>query len=268
MNDILLYEKVPVIERNFPVKIQFAKNYKGLHAHWHEHLELLLFVGEGCDVNCNGENIRALKDDLIIVNSNEIHSFSSNDVVEHFYILIWPEFFEDIDFENIILTTHIKKDAFVKECILNIYEEYVNKKPGYDMQIKAYAYSLMAYLMRNYTKERISEHDMTLKKARIKRLDKILKYISDNYQEDITTAKIAKMCFLSESYLCRFFKNAMGVSITSYINKIRVEKAAILLKNTDESVTDIAFNVGFSDLNYFSRTFKKIMNCTPKEYKK
>ena len=76
------------------------------------------------------------------------------------------------------------------------------------------------------------------------------------------------MCFLSESYLCRFFKNAMGVSITSYINKIRVEKAAILLKNTDESVTDIAFNVGFSDLNYFSRTFKKIMNCTPKEYKK
>ena len=268
MNDILLYENIPAIDKNFQVKIEYGENRNGLNPHWHEHLELLFFVGDGCEMCCDGEKIRVYKDDLVVVNSNEIHSFTSPGTVEHFFVLIWPEFFKDVDFENVILKMCVRNDSFVKQCILNMYREYTEKGTGYDMQIKAYAYSLMAHLKKNYTKEIISERDLKLKNTKMTHLNEILDYISKNYKENITTASIADRCYLNKSYLCRFFKKNMGMSLTEYINKIRVEKAAVLLKNTDESITDIALNVGFSDLNYFSRIFKKVMNCTPKEYKK
>lgn len=268
VNDMLLYENVPSIERNFPVKIEYEKGNNLLRPHWHEHLELLLFVGDGCNFCCNGENVKVSKNDFIVVNSNEIHSFSAEGAVEHFYILIWPKFFEDIDFENIIIETHIKKDSFIKECVLNMYNEYKQKKAGYDMHIKAYAYMLTGYLMRNYKKERLTENDIIQKRTKIKRLDKIFEYISENYRGNITTAQIAKMCYLNESYLCRFFKKATGITLLSYINEYRIEKAAVLLRNTEENITNVALNAGFSDLNYFSRIFKKNMGCSPKEYRK
>ncbi len=268
MKDILLYEKVPAIAKNFPVKIEFITNPGALHPHWHEHLEILYFLHSGCVFSLDGKSFEVEKGDIVVVNSNEIHSFVSKEPVPHLFMLIWPEFFQDVDFENIILKSHIKNDEFVKECILKMYDEYYKKREGYDMQIKGHAYFLMTHLLRGYTKERISEYEISLKKAKIKRIAVILEYISAHYQENITTAEIAKMCYLSESYLCRFFKRSIGKSVTSYINEMRVEKAAVLLLNTDESVTDIAMNVGFSDLNYFSRIFKRIKGKSPKEFKK
>lgn len=268
MRDILLYEKVPSIAKNFSVKIEFITNEGTLRPHWHEHLEILYFSDNGCVLSRDGESFDIKKGDIAVINPNEIHSFSANGPVPHYFMLIWPEFFQDVEFENILLQTHIKNDEFLQKCILNMYDEYDKKQEGYDMQIKAYAYSLMAYLLRNYTKEHISEYDINLKKNKIERISKILNYISDHYKENITTAEIAKLSYLTESYLCRFFKKSIGKSITAYINELRIEKAAVLLLNTDESVTEIATHVGFSDLNYFSRIFKKMKGVSPKEFKK
>ena len=53
----------------------------------------------------------------------------------------------------------------------------------------------------------------------------------------------------------------------NYINRTRIEKSATLLKNTNESITNIAIKVGFNDVNYYSRTFKKFMNMSPTQYR-
>ena len=71
----------------------------------------------------------------------------------------------------------------------------------------------------------------------------------------------------SESHMCRIFKNAVGVTVTEYINGYRTDKAAMLLKNTDESVSNISESVGFDNLNYFDRVFKKYKGLPPKEYR-
>ena len=62
-------------------------------------------------------------------------------------------------------------------------------------------------------------------------------------------------------------KKAVGKSATEYINEYRIEKASILLKNTDESVSRVATDVGYDDLNYFSRIFKRIMGMSPVKYR-
>ena len=64
------------------------------------------------------------------------------------------------------------------------------------------------------------------------------------------------------------FKAATGVKLTEYINKYRVDKAATLLLNSDDSVSDIASKVGFDNLNYFDRIFKRYKKLSPKKYKK
>ena len=78
---------------------------------------------------------------------------------------------------------------------------------------------------------------------------------------------LADMLYLNEPYFCRLFKNATGQSVMTYINSLRIEKASVLLENSAASITDVALQVGFDDLNYFSRTFKRFMKVTPMQYR-
>nr|WP_289706359.1 AraC family transcriptional regulator [Enterocloster clostridioformis] len=79
--------------------------------------------------------------------------------------------------------------------------------------------------------------------------------------------RIAKGIRVSPSYLSRLFNRETGDSISNYITKARVEKAAGLLSFSGMSIQNIAFYVGFGDLNYFSRCFKKYKRMTPTEYR-
>ena len=73
---------------------------------------------------------------------------------------------------------------------------------------------------------------------------------------------------LSTSYLCRVFKSEVGTSITSYLNNLRIRKAATLIKENTFSLKEISVMVGIDDQLYFSRLFKKCMGISPSEYGK
>ena len=124
----------------------------------------------------------------------------------------------------------------------------------------------MTYVLRNYPQN--NELHPIENEIITKRINEVLEYISSHYADNITTAELAKKWYLSEYYFCRFFKNATGQSPVNYINRTRIEMAAVLLKKTNENITTIAIKVGFDDVNYFSRTFKKFMNMSPSEYRK
>lgn len=94
-------------------------------------------------------------------------------------------------------------------------------------------------------------------------------YINHNYNKHITLTLIAEKVNLSSSYLCRLFKSEMGMSITNYINQLRMEKAGELLRNSSINVymKEISAAVGIDDQLYFSRIFKKYYGVTPSEYR-
>ena len=73
---------------------------------------------------------------------------------------------------------------------------------------------------------------------------------------------LAETSYVTESYFCRFFKKVTGVTVTDYLNKFRIEKAAYLLKNTTASIGRVSELIGFDDTNYFSRIFKKYTGMT------
>ena len=267
MNDINLYEKVPLEEKNFPITLLEDDTRFGLAAHWHEHIELLYFKRGGFQMTCNGYTFDVKDDNIVVVNSNELHFFDRSTRGRYFCIMINPAFFNDIKFDNIIFKNLIIKDDVIKQCFEEMFFEYLSKNEGYDMAIKAIAYRLMTHILRNYKSESLSDYDFKQRKSKILRIDTVLTYISDHYDDKLTTALLAEKFFLNEYYFCHFFKKATGQSPVSYINRYRIEKAATLLKNTDISITELAMNVGFDDPNYFTRTFKKYLGVTPSVYK-
>lgn len=95
-----------------------------------------------------------------------------------------------------------------------------------------------------------------------------LNYISENYSSEITLNTAAKAIGCSYSYLSRVFAQSTNISFTEYLNRYRILKSITPLKGSDVTVTEIAFECGFSTLRSYNREFKKYLKVTPKEYRR
>jgi len=91
-------------------------------------------------------------------------------------------------------------------------------------------------------------------------------YILNNLEQPPTIAQIAKHICHSESSLKRKFKSAYGIPVYQFIQHSRIMKAKDLLDTQQYSVTEVAYEVGYSNISHFSKTFKKYMNCNPGDY--
>lgn len=95
----------------------------------------------------------------------------------------------------------------------------------------------------------------------------IKKYIMRNYADPLNVTELAQKYGLNVSYLSTLFKERTGINLTAYIEGTRMEKAKVLLKDKEWSVTEVAMHTGYSSSNYFSKVFKKYTGVTPKEFK-
>lgn len=93
------------------------------------------------------------------------------------------------------------------------------------------------------------------------------KYVNDHYSEKITKVDLANVAACSVPGLYRIFQRHMHMSVNNYINKIRLEKASVLLEGSSCTITEISNMVGFDDPIYFSRLFKKYYGMSPKTYR-
>ena len=94
------------------------------------------------------------------------------------------------------------------------------------------------------------------------------KYIYRNFQSPLTLDEVAGIAGLSPTYFSRKFKLLTGMGFKEYLNYIRLKHACAALLTTDNSITDIALEYGFSDSNYFKDLFKKEFGKSPREYRK
>lgn len=95
---------------------------------------------------------------------------------------------------------------------------------------------------------------------------KAIDYIHLHLDSPLSLQQIATVIHTNPSHLSRKFKQETGDSITDFINVKRVEAAKLYLQSDNISITEIAFMVGFNDVNYFSRVFKKVTTLTPSQY--
>ncbi|MDP4181082.1 MAG: AraC family transcriptional regulator, partial [Bacillota bacterium] len=98
-------------------------------------------------------------------------------------------------------------------------------------------------------------------------VQKAVDYLNNHYNEQITLGRVAENIYVSSFYLSRMFKKELGKSFIDFLTEIRVEKSKELLKDGKYKTYEVAQLVGFSDSQYFSKTFKKITGMTPTEFR-
>jgi YesN/AraC family two-component response regulator len=122
--------------------------------------------------------------------------------------------------------------------------------------------------MLNVTVERMAEHIFSFQEIRhAAALRKAERYIQENYSHKISLQEIAKVSGLSAPYFSTIFKEERGENLSTYLNRLRIEKASRLLLKTDMPLSDIARACGFEDQSWFSRMFKSYTGLSPGKYR-
>ena len=91
----------------------------------------------------------------------------------------------------------------------------------------------------------------------------ILIYIDNNISNKITIEDLENKFFYNRYYIMKLFKKEMGITLINYINSIRIYNSITLIKESNNSLLNIAFKCGFYSIEYFSETFKKIIGVNP-----
>lgn len=95
----------------------------------------------------------------------------------------------------------------------------------------------------------------------------LVRLIEENYASPLSLKQAAQRLNISEGYLSYLFKKETGTGFTEYVNLVRVDRAAELLRSTDLPSYSVAERVGYDNINYFGRLFKKIKGISPKQYR-
>ena len=124
-----------------------------------------------------------------------------------------------------------------------------------------------AFLYQRLTRQKNRERQHTLSPSNEARILRAMQYIDKNFTSDISREGLAASLNMHPDSLSRFFKIFTGMKMGDYINRRRVEYAARLLGQTDESIINVAHNAGFESLTTFNRSFHKLMKMTPSAYR-
>jgi transcriptional regulator GlxA family with amidase domain len=109
---------------------------------------------------------------------------------------------------------------------------------------------------------------MSEAEARNRRMLRVRDTMDREYAAPLDVPRLARIAYVSEAHFIRTFRATFGETPHRYLQRRRVERAMFLLTETDDSVTDICFDVGFMSLGTFSRTFRAIVGESPSEYRK
>lgn len=129
--------------------------------------------------------------------------------------------------------------------------------------LKLSSYEDIEKFLQNY-KQQIMD---LLKTEHNKPVTQVLDYIKQNHAKNLTLQETAELFHFSTSHLSRLIKANTGLNFSEYLNQVRLQRAAELLKDPTLKISLIATQVGYRDPSYFNRLFKKHFGVTPNQYR-
>lgn len=273
-------------DRNFPFFIQYGFHSGDFFPHIHKDYTELVVVLEGTATHLVAKDAYLVqKGDVFVVGSKTEHTFLDARNLRICNIMFYPEFFfkwthqikETPGFHGLFfIEPYMTKDqdyrsrlrlhyqAYEKALLYleELMKEYQEKKEGWKEAINSTFLLLVVFLSREYQIPFEQEERSPLQVANA------VSYIEKNYQEPVTIEELSSIACLSSRQFSRIFHQAYGITPMQYVIRLRLQKGASLLKNTDLSIIEIAHHCGFSENNYFSRQFRNFYHITPMQYRK
>lgn len=270
---LALYEKKILSDEEFPIQLfrnRFRQRGQYFDLHWHEHIELHYVVSGHTTIKLEQEDVLACQGDLVIANSSILHEGFCDGTPMETLVAIFnmADFSRELADKNIIFQPHIQNDPEIVRIMGTISGEMLRQEIGGRLVCKGCLLQLVAYLVRHYAREMLDQEDSLRRRKKLERLNIVYQYIERNYSGPIGNRELADLIHVSEGRFSHLFKESAGMAPLQYINKVRLEKAANLLKRGDYTVAEVANAVGFSDYNHFGRLFRRAFGCTPMEARK
>lgn len=133
-------------------------------------------------------------------------------------------------------------------------------------------FEILSFLQNDDSRRRIvlAENSIDPKNRVAKQtsVERVINYLYKNFDQELNLSLLSQIVNMNISSLCRAFKKKSGVTITNFINRLRIEKACQLLINTEMSISEIAFYVGYNSFSHFSSQFMRIVRQSPSDYRK
>lgn len=230
--------------------------------HFHSSIEIIFVTQGKLSATVSGKYYEVSKGELLVISSFEIHMFHDKYPVEDIVLIIPIKYIPY--FKEYFSSKTFAQKTVGKETTLKI-SEYIKTLLTLDFKydypiVRGYIYIILGIL----TKEvEIKDFDNKLYEP----IQNILKYIENNYKDQISLESVAKEFGYSESRLSHVFNNYVGCSFPSFVNKLRSSNAAYLLTHKNFSTTDAAMDSGFESSRTFYRVFKQNYGVTPLQYK-
>lgn len=157
-----------------------------------------------------------------------------------------------------------RDDGRLHETLSELIRELKKSKHGKEASLLSDLLmgQMLIHLKRQWTERQKNEGNVSfyIKQAQ--------EYLEENFDREITIAKIAGAVNLSEGYLQRLYKKEKGISVMDKVLQLRVEKAKLLLENSTLPVIDVAIAAGFNSRQHFSATFSRLAGCSPADWRK
>jgi AraC family transcriptional regulator len=173
----------------------------------------------------------------------------------------------EIDPERLELLSEFRtRDPQIESLGMLLLAELKQKNLGGKLYIESLSNVLAVHLLRQYsaTEPRIFVHKGGLPEYQVRQ---ILDYIDAHLHQDIKLADLALLLDMSQFHFIYLFKQAIGTSPYQYLLQQRVERAKLLLKQSDRTILDIALECGFSSHSHLSKRFRQLTGMTPKAYR-
>jgi AraC-like DNA-binding protein len=277
----LLREPMDMPNPLFPIKVHTCRS-DGIGtllfpAHWHAHVEILCIMDGEADITCGAETLRAVSGDVVVVNSNELHYGISRSERLFYYAVIFDlalldsrsiddiqtKYITPIARNMLLFRNLIEHDESPRACMLALIDELEQQAYGYELAVKSRLYAFLYLLLRSHVATILTPEDSASRVSILERLAPALTVIEHQYRDKLTVDRLARETGLSRYHFSRLFKKLTGRTITDYLNRIRIDHAEYLLYNSPMTVSEIALATGYSDIYYFSRTFKRYKGAPP-----
>ena len=285
----------PSMVRRIPYERQFAEGLPvaverqspqiPLEAHVHDFAEIVLIMGGRGIHFTGGERYPICAGDVFVIDVSRAHGYEATEDLElvnvlfdrarlqlpmldvrelpgfHVLFTLEPRYRREHGFASRLhLST---EDLAVAEALVGRLErECSGHQPGYLFAATALFMDLVVHLSRCYSEMQAHSSVSLL------RLGETLSYMERHYPEEISLAALCRIAHMSRNTLSAHFRKALGHPPIDYLIRLRISKAADLLREGVLNVTQVALRVGFSDSNYFTRQFRKIIGIPPREFRK
>lgn len=231
---------------------------------WHENIELLFIVKGTGTLFSDGRRFSVREGDTVAVNSLELHFTEADDCLCYYVIIPDRGYMKvnSIDTSRLSLS-HIISSRESGEMFLKIAELYASDEPLREAKLKAVLLDLIILLADRFT----SDEKAAPPSKSLSRMKLIISYINEHLSERISADDVASAAALSKYHFLREFKKLTGMTLVSFINNLRCEKARSLLSSGEMSVSEVCTSCGFDNASYFTRVFRENAGMTPSEYR-